>query len=452
MQDPDLFSALIVFVLLLLVGAGVLMVTWNHRQSQRFQLKLFVCAFCMRFLTSIVVYQFGLVSVLKDEDASGWTAGVTFYREWARHWVGLVDLPSVLAGAFQGQHRGYGYLLGALFYFTDAPARLPAAVLNCFFGALTVVFAYRVARSIFSESVAVRVAWWTCLLPSMLIWSAQTLKEPVVILLETVVLYGCVRLKIEGFSLRHILMCAAAIVLVIPFRFYAAYIAGAAVALSLVIPQFNKRKITLGSALGLAAIILPIVTMSGVLVKSEAEIEKFDIKRIENFRKDVAVGSGSGVKSSYDLRTPVGFGMATFVGGAHLLLAPFPWELGGGSVRMALTLPELLVWWWLFAVGVLPGIWTAVKTRFNEIQPLMFFLFGLGLLYSMMFGNIGLVYRQRAQLLPWLLIFAMVGLEQRALKRKAKKSQPREQGNQPVRAGFPVIPGGPAIDGDLAPG
>src|SRR5215467_6354138 len=320
MQDPDLSSGLMLFALLLLVGCGALTLTWNHRETQRFQLKLFVSAFCLRFLTSIIIYQFGFVNVLKDEDASGWTSGVVFYGEWKRHLVGLFDLPSVLAGAFQSQHKGYGFLLGALFYVTDAPARLPAAVLNCFFGAITVVFAYRVARSLFSESVAVRVGWWTCILPSMLIWSAQTLKEPVVILLETIVLYGCVRLKIEGFSLRHILMCAAAIVLVIPFRFYAAYIAGAAVALSLVIPQFNKGKITLGSALGLAAIVFPIVTMSGVLVKSEAELEKFDIKRIENFRKDVAVGSGSGVKSSYDLRTPVGFGMATFIGGAHLLL------------------------------------------------------------------------------------------------------------------------------------
>jgi len=304
----------------------------------------------------------------------------------------------------------------------------------------------------FSEKVAVRVGWFTCVLPSMLIWSAQTLKEPVVILLETVVLYGCVRLKAEGFSLRHILMCAAAIVLVIPFRFYAAYIAAAAVALSLVIPQIDKRKISIASALGLAAIILPIVTMSGVLVRSEAEFERFDIKRIERFRKDVAVGSGSGVKSSYDLRTPVGFGMATAVGGAHLLLAPFPWELGGGSVRMALTLPELLVWWWLFAVGVVPGIWHALKTNFNEIQPLIFFLFGLGLLYSMMFGNIGLVYRQRAQLLPWLLIFAMVGLEQRALKRGAAKSK---QSSAEVRGQAIMSPGvgrGPAINGDMAAG
>lgn len=88
---------------------------------------------------------------------------------------------------------------------------------------------------------------------------------------------------------------------------------------------------------------------------------------------------------------------------------------------MVLTAPELLVWWWLVFVGLVPGIWHACRTRFNEIQPMLFFILGLGLLYSMMFGNVGLIFRQRAQLLPWLLILAMVGLEQRAIKKFLKR-------------------------------
>jgi 4-amino-4-deoxy-L-arabinose transferase-like glycosyltransferase len=393
---------------------------------------------------SIVIYDFGLVRILKDEDASGWVVGASIYKEWLRKGVGLFQLPAMLSESFSGNHRGYGYMLGGLFYMTDAPARLPAAVLNCFIGALTVVMAYRIARSLFSEWVAIRVAWWTCLLPSMIIWSAQTLKEPTVIFLETIVLYGCVRLKVKGFSLRHIIACGLAIILVLPFRFYAAYVAGAAVALALAIPQFGKRKLSVGSAIGVAACVLPIVMMSSVLVSSEAQIERFDLKRIEKFRQDIAVGAGSGVTSSYDVNSPIGLGVATLVGGSYLMLAPFPWQLGGGSIRMALTTPELIVWWWVFFVGVLPGIWHAIRTRFYEIQPLLFFLLGLGVLYSLMFGNVGLAYRQRAQLLPWLLIFAMVGLEQRMLRRSAKKqdgsrARPDSQAPTTIDQGLPAL-------------
>ncbi|MGH9832532.1 MAG: hypothetical protein ACRD9Y_05900, partial [Blastocatellia bacterium] len=83
----------------------------------------------------------------------------------------------------------------------------------------------------------------------------------------------------------------------------------------------------------------------------------------------------------------------------------------------------LLVWWWLVFVGLIPGMWYVCRTRFNEIQPMLFFILGLGLLYSMMFGNVGLIFRQRAQLLPLLLIIAVAGLEQRAIRKLLKRRQ-----------------------------
>lgn len=422
-DNLDLFFGLVLFILLPVIGRLGLQLTHDHRDTMWFQIKLFVTAYVVRFAASIAIYQFGVVSVLGDEDSSGWFNGVLLQQQWAQRGIGLLDLPVVMLGAFEGHQRGYGYLLGALFYITDSPGRIPAAALNCFLGALTVVFAYRMARSTFSEWAAVRAGWFACFFPSMIIWSAQTLKEPVVILLETLALYGCLRLKLSGFSYRHVLLCALAIVLVAPFRFYAAYIAGAAVVLTLALPDFRKGKISIGSAIGVAALVIPLLAMTGVLIQHEAEFERLDLKRIEKFRGNVAEGLGaaSGVQQDYNLKNPVEFALAAAVGGAHLMLAPFPWQLRGGSTRMLLTAPELVVWWWLFLVGVLPGLWQALRTRFNEIQPMLFFVFGLGLLYSVMFGNVGLAYRQRAQLLPWLLVFAAVGLERRALRRLAAR-------------------------------
>src|SRR5262249_20005849 len=133
-------------------------------------------------------------------------------------------------------------------------------------------------------------------------------------------------------------------------------------------------------------------------------------------------------ENNYDLNSTSGLALSLLIGGAHMLLAPFPWQLGGGSLRMLLTAPELLVWWWLVFVGLIPGLWYVCKTRFSEVQPMLFFVGGLGLLYSMMFGNVGLISRKRAKLLPYLLIIAVVGLEQRALqkllKRRAKVDHP----------------------------
>jgi hypothetical protein len=113
--------------------------------------------------------------------------------------------------------------------------------------------------------------------------------------------------------------------------------------------------------------------------------------------------------------------MALGVGGAHLLLAPFPWQLGRASLRMLLTTPELVIWWWIVFVGLIPGLWHVCKSRLSDAQPMLFFILGLGMLYSMMFGNVGLVFRQRAQLLPWLLIIAVFGMEQRAIRKLLKR-------------------------------
>jgi len=368
-NDPDLPFGLVLFFILGVMGTGALYMTKQHRATLRMQLELFWAAFAVRFIASIVIYQFGMMHVLGDEDASGWMVGSGLQRLWARQGVSLIDLPFILTEAFEGHHRGYYYMLGALFHVTDSPARLPAAALNCFIGALTVVFAYRIAQSLFSEWVALRVGWIACFFPSLIVWSAQTVKEPVVILLETVALYGCVKLKLSGFSLKYILLCAAAIVLVIPFRFYAAYIAGAAVLLSLLLPRIGRGKVSLASAVAVLALLIPTLGMSGVLVQQEAELEKFNLQRIEGFKQAVAM-EGSGVETNYDLESPVGFAAALGVGAAHLLLAPFPWQMGG-SMRMILTGPEVIVWWWLVLVGLAPGLWYALKTRFNEILPLL---------------------------------------------------------------------------------
>lgn len=421
MNDPDLLAGLTVFFLLSVFGSLVLLATHNHRQTLRFQIELFVGAFFVRFAMSIMIYHSDLVNVLGDEDSSGWVIGEALQQAWVRQGIDLLGLPAVLGNAFDGPHRGYYYLLGVFFYLTNTSTRLAAAALNGFFGALTAVFAYRVAHTLFSPWVAVRVGWCTCFFPSMIIWSAQTVKEPVVILLEMFALYGCVQLKRNGFSLRHLLLCTLAIVFLLPFRFYMVYVSSAAVILTLAMPRIRGRRTTLTSALSIGVFLMAVFSLSGLSEQQEVEVERLNLEYLQNVREKGSMGTGSGVESHYDMQTPAGFGLATAVGAAHLLLAPFPWQLASGSLRMLLTVPELLVWWWVFFVGVLPGLRYGVRTHFIDILPLLTFLIGLGLLYSLTFSNVGLVYRQRAQLLPWLLMIGMLGLEQRTLRRLAAR-------------------------------
>jgi hypothetical protein len=436
--DNDLFLGIVFILLFAALGCYLLTLTRKHYQTRHEQTKLFLCALAVRFAASIVVYEMGLSSVLGDEDGSGWLYGIFLSNGWDKQHLTLLSLPEMWSASYSQHHLGFHYLCGLFFFLTGAAARMPIAAMNCFFGALTVVFVYRITISLFSRWAAVRAGWAACFFPSLIIWSAQTLKEPVVIFLESLALYACVNLKLSGFSVKYILVCVAAIILLPPFRFYAAYLTAAVAMMALLIPRLGKGKSSFHSAALVAALVVPLVLSSGYLARNEAAVDRFSqLKEIQKFKTDLARGSGSGYQNTYDLNTTSGLMAALSIGGAHLLLAPFPWQLGGGSVRMLLTMPELAVWWWLVFAGLFPGLWYVCRSRFSEVQPMLFFILGLGLLYSMTFGNVGLIFRQRAQLLPWLLIIAVVGLEQRAIKKLVKR-QP-QAGGPPTPATTPLM-------------
>ncbi|MCI0664546.1 MAG: hypothetical protein L0220_26090, partial [Acidobacteria bacterium] len=183
-DNNDLFLGIVFLLMFAGLGSFLLTLTHKHYQTRREQIKLFLIALGVRFAASIVVYEMGLVSVLGDEDSSGWAYGLVLANGWDKQQLGLLSLPEIWASAYDKYHLGFHYLSGLFFFVTGASARMPIAAMNCFFGALTVVLVYRIAIILFSRWSAVRAGWAACFFPSLIIWSAQTLKEPVVIFLE----------------------------------------------------------------------------------------------------------------------------------------------------------------------------------------------------------------------------------------------------------------------------
>jgi hypothetical protein len=275
------------------------------------------------------------------------------------------------------------------------------------------VLACRITRSFTSERVALRVGWWTALFPVMIIWSAQTIKEPVVILLEMAAVYGCVRLRTSRLAVRYVVLCGLSVIVLASMRVYAAYITGLTLLLSLVLPDPGRRRISLGAAIGVVVVTLPLLSSFGNMSQHAEEYSKWDLKRVSQFRQGMVKTADSGVGTDQDLQTARGLGLATLAGGMHLLLAPFPWQLRAGSLRMALTAPETVVWWWFFFRRVLPGLGYAVRHRLGDALPLLVFLGLMGGVYSLTFGNVGTAYRQRAQLMPYLLLLAGLHLERK---------------------------------------
>jgi hypothetical protein len=432
----DLGIATASLLLLALLSLGLIGISATERDPRMASLyrQLFILAMVLRFAASIALYGFGFVGIIGDEDASGWEGAAAIFRDWSSRGVTLGDLPIIWVEAFRHPLSllGYQYTVASLFFLTGAPSRLVAAVLNNFCGAMTVVLAARVGAAVFSPWVASRVGWSACLWPSLVVWSAQTVKEPIVIFLETVALYACIRLRSPRGRPAHVLACAVAIVMLATLRFYAAYVTIAVILLTLSLPNLRSGRSRVGAALAVSAVVLPVLVLTGALARHEAALQIYDLGHLQEIRDWTARHTDSGVPLDYALNTPSGMALSVGIGTIHLLLAPFPWELGDAKLRTLLTLPELVIWWWMVFRGLLPGLRIAVRNRFTEVQPLLYFVLGMAFLYGLTFSNVGLVFRQRAQLLPWLLVFTMVGFEQRAARKLAFRKS-RSVVRMPVR-------------------
>jgi 4-amino-4-deoxy-L-arabinose transferase-like glycosyltransferase len=433
-SSETLVSA-VALVILLVAGLGLTRFTGPDERDQPFETRLFVSAFALRAAAVIVIYQFGLVKVLGDDDASLWFIGDWLADRWRQ-----MSVTGIFSDAFTFLHqqhgslattqRGYYVLLGGFFYLLSGASRIAAGFLNAWFGAMTVVLTYRLAVILFGRKAAKYTGIAACIMPSLIIWSAQTLKEPVVIFLEVLALYATLRMQ-HRLSVRYIIVVCASVVALVTMRFYAAYIVAGAVVLGLVSAKGFKPRL---AALIASLLLVPLLSLSGFLQRDSKQIKSFDIDYVVNIRSELAKGPGSNsaVVSSYNLRSPSGFALAISTGAANLLAAPFPWQLGRASLRMLLTLPEVITWWWLLVFAFIPGLRKTIKDYPRGITAVFIFCLALGLLYAAIFANVGIVFRQRAQLMPFLLLFIGVGLNMRAEKRRMRNAPLGEQAVEPI--------------------
>jgi len=436
-------GGLAAMLVLVVTGAGALRLTRDHRETLAFQTWLFVGAFALRAAAGIAIYGGGLLRVIQDEDSRGWTGGITFMQRWMESGLTPDAVLDAISGLIGTENRGYQSLLGVFFLMTRLVGRLPAMMFTACIGALGIVLTYRTARIFAAEWAARWVGVALAVLPIMIVWASQTIKEPVVITLEAAAFYALVRIGRGSAAPRHWLAAFLTLLLVIPFRFYIAYALGAAL---LFVTWRGETRPAPRRGLRLAASVAVVVVLA-LLTREVFRRERPGLQRVQQFRESVSTGGttlaqpvasagdgkknaarpapsrGSAVPSAapppgarlatLDVRKPWQLPLVILIGSTYALLSPFPWQFAGGSGRLLLTAPDMVIWWCLFFAVIVRGVWRALRHRLFDLAPLVLFLVIIGGLYSLMYANVGLAYRQRAQLVPVLLIMAAAGLRPR---------------------------------------
>jgi Dolichyl-phosphate-mannose-protein mannosyltransferase len=402
-----LFCAVIAFV------AGIVIAQVKERRE--FLLQLFVGGLLVRMLVGTLIYVLSLQEFFGGDAITYDNYGNALRYSWTGDAVA-----TGFAGEWGQLGGGWGMLyLVAGIYTALGRNMLAVQFFNAVIGAATAPIIFLCARHIFRNLRVAQLAGFSvAFYPSLVLWSAQGLKDgPIVFLLALIML---ATLELGGrFSAKYAAVLLLALFAVLSLRFYVFYMAVAAVAGAFLVgmrPQGAQglaRQLMIVLALGLG------LTYLGVLRTASRQVETFgNLQAVQRSRSDLAQSASSGFGQDVDVSTTTGALTVIPVGMMYLLFAPFPWQIA--NLRQSITIPEMVIWWGSFPLLVL-GVWFTLKYRLRQALPILIFTSMLTLAYSVFQGNVGTAYRQRSQILVFYFIFVAVGavlLKERQENRK----------------------------------
>jgi hypothetical protein len=339
----------------------------------------------------------------------------------ANHWSGdLAFAPPVLEQPSRHEGRGYFYIVALLFYVFGRWSFLPG-VCNAIVGAAVVWLVYDTAKRLTGESpVALLAARLVAFFPSLILWSAVGIRDVwvlffiVLAIRETAVLH-------EKFSTTALVRGLLALLALTQFRSYLLFALALPILISFLIRggRHFVRNTTLAMLLALGVVYAD--TAAGFrVIGGRLSIEQ-QLQALQDMRRWSASSAESGFAPDADISTPAGALAFLPVGLFYFVFAPFPWMLG--SIRQIVAAPEMLYWYWLLP-STIRGVRAMLRHRARQSLFLLLTLISLSIGYAIGQGNIGTMFRHRAQVLPIFLLFAAVGRRGGLLEREPSGAAP----------------------------
>ncbi len=378
--------------------------------TQEFLISVFLGGLFVRVVVASIIYG------LELQDNMGPDANYYDFmgNKIAEYWHGTGQLPKMntLTSGW-GMH----YFVGVI-YFVVGQNPLAGQLVVGVFGAFTSVIGFFCARDIFNnERVAKYSALFIAFFPSMIIWTSQLLKDGLIIFLLLLIFLAAMRLQ-KKFNYLSVIILFLSFGALFSLRFYVFFIVIGAVVGGFALSR-NSSGSNIAKRFAVCVIIGVAFAFAGVWNVSQEQTDMyFNLDQIQRSREFAADAANSGFSEEIDVRTTEGVLTAIPLGLVTLYLAPFPWQVT--NITQLLTMPEMFVWW-LSLPLIISGVIYSIKNKFREALPILFFTLVLSLSYSIYQGNLGTLYRQRAQIQVLLLIFASVGVVVKIEERENKR-------------------------------
>lgn len=331
--------------------------------------------------------------------------------ELVDHWRGESAMPSGLVAG----KSGFVYLLAATYRLFGSRANAGVLV-NAALSAAVLPLVWDTTRRLYGQRVA-RVAALMCLLlPGLLVWGSQLLREALVLFLLALAANAGVRLT-ERRSSSSIGVLSLAVALLLTVRANVGMLAAGGLVVGVAI---GHRRVIVGATVGglsLAALLVIVLGM-GVGYRGYQYVANSDLRDVSETRQNLATNASTGISKHTELSTPSQTLRYLPQGLAALLAGPYPWQTR--SSLQASGLVDAAAMWIL-----LPSLWRGCRLSLRRegrqalvlLVPAIFVSLGLSLLV----GNVGTAVRERTQVVVLLLPVIAVGWETSRTRRARRR-------------------------------
>ena len=360
--------------------------------------RVFVAALLVRLITATMIYVFEMQEFFGGDALTYDELGYTLLQYWRGEMADEIYRELVLPRL--SKNWGMNYLTATIYILTGRNM-LAVQFFNSVIGAATSVVIYHCAHHIFRNIRVARlsllfVAFW----PSLVLWSAQGLKDGPVMFLLALAFLTFLKLE-DSLRLSYCVVLACALICLLSLRFYIFYIVIASIVGAYVLGLRTSKSQNLLRQFVAIALVGVGLTFISVTRSAGSDIEVLsNLETIQQGRADQA-RFDSGYGKDLDVSTTSGAISIIPLGTAYLLFAPFPWELT--IFRQAITLPEMLAGGAAYYIN--PRACTLSNSNPSVLPILMLRLCSRGLRNS---GERGTLLRGRV--MEFYFIFVSVGI------------------------------------------
>lgn len=364
-----------------------------------FNVNLFLAALLLRVVAAAVIYTmslekfFGPDAIAYDQlgnDIMRYFSGEVRVNIYLLEWAAINQMFYLVAGIY--------WLVGRNPFFIQ--------LLNALLGAATAYIVYLCAHTLFKNKRTARVAAiLTAFYPTLIVLSAQLLKDPIILFFLPLAVLGALKLQ-EEFSVRYLIILVAGLIGTLFIRQYifimlaAAILCGFFLGPNITVKQLSQRIL----AIALVGLIL---TYLGYSAKILNQIQSYQsLEQVQKTRENFGNFAASNYAQGTDVSTVGGLTESLPVNFSYMMFAPFPWEVV--NFRQSLVLPEIIIWWLSFALAMV-GLWFTLRTHLRKSIVILVFTLILTFAYSIIQANVGQAHRQRTQIQIFIFIFTGVG-------------------------------------------